>query len=534
MSAVLARDGRKGRPVSAAFALNLSRNLVMGLQRAGLIAFAAALLLWPAVVNGRPALFPDTALYFSEAEYLMEALGVVAPGHGVVPVADPTRLPEAPGAPNVSAGIDGGRSPVWASFLYLLQRAGGVWLVAYVQACAAAFAVYGLYRVAAPRAPLAGYLTVMGGLAVASSLPVFATLMMPDVFAGVAAVCALTALVYWDRLGLVKRIALLALLVFSIMAHGSNAFVAAIFAVLGGALLAFSGVGVAQALKRSALVLLAAFIAVGGMRLAYQPMQARAGEVIGSPPFLSARVLADGPARAYLRRACDRGQVFALCRFARQPLANSDEILWSRMPGRAVFTLSDVATTHQLEREDLRFALSALLADPLGQAAASLRNAAEQLVLADVSDSFDDQRTFVTDGYWRRTSLPKIMPDAAACTVRGRCAPRVPSIAVSVLVDAVLAVSILFVGWRLAGSDMRASWRSVWERRSEDDDRARMIRLALLALGLLLANAAVCGVLSGPFPRYQARMAWIAPMVAGLMVARLGTAVSCRRRNRKY
>jgi putative flippase GtrA len=47
----------------------------------------------------------------------------------------------------------------------------------------------------------------------------------------------------------------------------------------------------------------------------------------------------------------------------------------------------------------------------------------------------------------------------------------------------------------------------------------------MTAVGLLLAgyviNAAVCGVLSGPFPRYQARVAWIIPLAAAVVAQRL-------------
>ena len=49
--------------------------------------------------------------------------------------------------------------------------------------------------------------------------------------------------------------------------------------------------------------------------------------------------------------------------------------------------------------------------------------------------------------------------------------------------------------------------------------RTRLTVLALLFGVALIFNAAVTGALSGPFPRYQARLAWLAPLVAGLMLA---------------
>ena len=43
--------------------------------------------------------------------------------------------------------------------------------------------------------------------------------------------------------------------------------------------------------------------------------------------------------------------------------------------------------------------------------------------------------------------------------------------------------------------------------------------LMTLSLGLVLANAVICGVLSGPYPRYQARVEWIIPLGALLLLA---------------
>jgi hypothetical protein len=506
------------------------RRLAAWLRPVGMIALAAALLLWPAVLNGRPAVFTDTALYVSEAEYLMQALGVVAPGHGLLPADDPTRLPDRPGAPNLSADIDGGRSPVWGAFFYLLQRGGGLWLVAYVQALAAAAAVYALYRAAAPARRRAGYLALMAGLAVLTSLPVFATLAMPDLFAGVAAVCLLTLMAYWDRLRGRARVGVSGLLTLSLMAHGSDPLLATGMAVAGATLLVLTRLRLFEAVVRAGVVLLAVGLAMVGTRLVYAPIQARAGEAIRSPPFLSARVLADGPGRAVLRRVCGQtspaaqAMPFALCRFAQLPLNNSDDILWSHRAAKGVFSRTDPATRHRLAHEDLRFALTVAEHDPLDQAGASLRNAAEQLVEQGVGDSFASQRVFVVDGFWRRTSLPRIVPDAAACLPRGACAPRLPPLALSVVDDAAMVLALLFVAWRLSRSDLRAAWK----RGEVEDDRRRTIRLVLLAVLALLINAGICGALSGPFDRYQARLAWIVPMAAGLLLVRFGPAVACR------
>ena len=45
-------------------------------------------------------------------------------------------------------------------------------------------------------------------------------------------------------------------------------------------------------------------------------------------------------------------------------------------------------------------------------------------------------------------------------------------------------------------------------------------RLVLFALAALLLNAAICGALSGPYPRYQARVVWLLPLLATALALR--------------
>ena len=61
------------------------------------------------------------------------------------------------------------------------------------------------------------------------------------------------------------------------------------------------------------------------------------------------------------------------------------------------------------------------------------------------------------------------------------------------------------------------------------DDRKRLVCAFILVTVLLLVNAAVCGALSAPVPRYQARLIWLVPAVAmlgGLVLGRRQTETS--------
>jgi putative flippase GtrA len=72
------------------------------------------------------------------------------------------------------------------------------------------------------------------------------------------------------------------------------------------------------------------------------------------------------------------------------------------------------------------------------------------------------------------------------------------------------------IGWRLGLSEFRRippELAPAWS-----DDRARLLTVLILLLGAVVINAFVCGALSGPFGRYQARITWLITAGASLSV----------------
>ncbi len=497
-------------------------SVLRGVRGWGLAALGAAMLMWVAVVDGRPAVFSDTALYYDQAEYLFEALHLVAPGQAIEPPDDPAALPSHRGAPNTSAEIDGARSPLYGAPAYLLQRLGTLWLVAFVQAWAAAGAVYLLYRVAAPAAPRWGYLALMTGLAALTPLPFFASWIMPDLFAGVAGCGLILLLVYPDRLGRGRLVGSALLTGFGLAVHRSNLLDAAAVIAAAAALLRLGGLPLAKVGGRVAMVGAITLATVLASALVYLPIQAKAGQRIGTPPFLSARVLADGPGLAYLRRTCTGPATpFALCGFRDRPMRTSDQVLWSNRRRTAVFLAANAPTRMRMEREDVRFALAETLADPWDEARVSAWDAVQQFAMAYVDDPRKAQGFYVSDSFWRTTVLRRILPGAAACPHSNSCRPHIGKTVSWVLEGVGLGVSVLVLGWRLSAPDIRVVLRgragSNWR-----DERVRLLTALGLTGVLLTANAVACGVLSGPFPRYQARLIWMLPLMAGLVAAGLG------------
>ncbi len=490
------------------------------LRRGLMVALGALMLMWSAFLNGRPAVFFDTAFYYSQAQYMAEALHLVPEDPALGD--DLTSLPDEPGAPNVSATLDGARSPIYGLFVFGLVKIGTLWLAAAGQAAIVAYVMYVLYRAAARRAGDKMFLVWMAGLCSLTGLPFFTTYIMPDIFGGVAAAGALALLIYWDRVSVANRIGLALVLVFAMAAHKANLLTTVGVTAAACALLGVLGSGLRTVWARGATIAGAAVVALVLGALAFIPIDQRAGEKVHNPPFLMARIVADGPGYRYLQYACTHGKAYALCQFADQPDVDSDSILWSPDDGIGMFGVSDYPTRLQIEREEIPFVLGALAYDPLGALTAALRNTALQLTMIHVRSPLADPAIFMRDDYWLQTSLPHLIPASNECKQWGRCASRIEPLALFILHDIVTAAALAATIWLLAFIFRRPGVRAGLRQGLKagalqaGGETTRIVNLILFGLLMLVVNAAVCGILSAPVSRYQARMIWLLPAVTGL------------------
>jgi hypothetical protein len=227
------------------------------------------------------------------------------------------------------------------------------------------------------------------------------------------------------------------------------------------------------------------------------------GAPLMRPPFLSARLLADGPGRLWLREACGARDVYVLCRFKALPLDSVNAILWSDDPRQGVFEPSDYETRVALVKEEPRFVVATLRAYPVATALAATRNTLDALTKVSIADTQDDPDGLVDP---RTPLFRRLIPDSAACGPGSRaCAPRLPMGAANLAILAGLVASVLYGAWRLTG------------RRLAARPLPRPLAGALIAvIAILIVNAAACGALVGPWARYEMRLAWVLPALAVL------------------
>lgn len=429
-------------------------------------------LLWPVALNWHPYLFWDTYGYFLQgkayAALLLGALGLAA--------APPEAADGLIGAAGRMLAQDASiRSPTFSLLLYGLAATGGFWLVAALNALAAMLtleiALTRLFRLTATRR-----LLVLLILLPVSTLPWFASFLMPDLLAGLLILAAATLVFAARALRRWERAYLIGLMVLAASAHGSHLLLGLGLVVLAW-LLAERGHKVGGALRLILPLLLAVLVllACGWVGFGSLSPTPRA------PPFLLARSWEDGPVRAYLETRCGH-EAWALCSRLQTLPSSAQELLWARE--HSYWTM-DEATRAAVRSQELAVLVRAVAAYPLLQLEAALRNAGHQLARFGLSDLVLGRGAAVTAEDYTFVYLP------ASPAARHGLWP------FTVAVYGVTAVSIVtLAGWS-------------WHQR-----RHRLMPVLLFVFSGLVLNAILCGALSGPHDRYQARVIWLVPLMA--------------------
>ena len=516
--------------------------------RRGLAVLMAAMVMtWAALANGGPFFTPDTEAY------------VRGPDVAVVKLfgerfSTPWARMQPPGAAAVAAKpgakpqhsyddkeVLAGRSIYYGALAYLGQLAGGFWLTVFVQGLAVAWLTDILLR-AAGRRSLSDYAAAMAVLAFATSAPFFVADLMPDIWAGVAIGSLALLFAFPKRLRWPDRIVLGAMTVFAAMAHNSHVLIIAGMLAAGvGAGLILGGAGRTSRLRSLPWPMIGAggvaiAAAVTGTMLFSAMVKHSVGAPPITPPFLTARVIADGPGRLYVREHC-KDHPFTVCAFAdRLGATDTDGFLWDVDPNTGVFAVATPEQRRALATEQTHFAIASTLAHPWMQAQASARNVALQLVQTDLDD-FDYKPNVLAE---LKADLPaghRARMERSLAARRGWPIAElwgeqaaVLWLAVGMIACAALqhgaiplrpSPSGLSRGPGSAASKASETrqrpargWLGPGEKPEDDGREAGNVRFALMAVVGVLANTLACGVLSDLYGRYQARAIWVLPMAA--------------------
>ena len=442
------------------------------------------LLLWPLLVFGRPAYFPDSLSYYKGGQaaiaFVHSKVSPPSAGAGA-------GKPQSRELPREVQEARGARSIAY-SILTFIFAAPGVTLAGLALLQAALLAT-----ILSLTWPILGFTSRVQATAfsavIAFGTPAawYACFAMPDILAGVA-ILALALLVgAHRRMAASAKIWCGLVAALSLASHPSHL---AIGLILAG--LAFGAAAWAWLRTRSAAVfrgsiycasavLLGVLIVLGSGYIGFH-------EVSLAPkryPLTLARSIEDGPARWYLERSCTVKH-YEICKIYNNRIpARSFDLLWGPQG------LSRIGTPQQIERirlEEPEILLAAARAYPSQQAAAAVGGTVTQILQFGLGEaSFANRIVHASNGELQFEAVGE--PHAWIRRWLDRA-----SLSLVVL-------SVLILIGRL-------------RRRSEN-----LPVISAILIGLA-ANAAVCAIFSASAARYQARVIWLLPICAAASLRR--------------
>ncbi|MDB5314705.1 MAG: hypothetical protein JWO24_549 [Rhodospirillales bacterium] len=426
------------------------------------ILLGAALLGWPAFLNGYPLVFIDTVSYLEHT---------------------------------ILWALPWDKAPAYGPFLHAFHWRATLWLALAAQLALVSWMLWLTQRAALGTARALVHLVLCMVLAALTALPWFAATLMPDVLAGVAALAIFLLGFGAHRLTRIERVAVTFVGVFAVAAHLSHLVIA--LAVV--ALVVLLRRRLAPVLRAVSVPALAILVLLG-VNLADS---GRATLSQNGAIFLLARLQADGPAVETLRARCPAAGWY-LCGFIDRLPMDSDAFLWSpdspvsRDASGAARFMGSVA----LAPEAGAILRATFIERPLAVLRAMLGNTVLQLAQFRVGDTLGNEhlelsaRRMIRDGFAPRElaafdaglQMRGLLPAAAAPFLW-------PHLPVLVLVLVVALVGLV---------------------RGSPEQRG----LVLVALCAVAANSFATGALSAPHDRYGARIIWLLPLAAMLVLPR--------------
>lgn len=458
--------------------------------------------LWPSLFNHQPFFFDDTTTYLKGADAgLFKLTGVasawtptaetVSPAVNLAPASaapvDPTNLHKTDFLENQT--VLAGRSIYYGLLLYIGNLLGGFWLTVVFQAtlylASIGLTLKHLDVFSWPRWALVGVF-----LAAVSPVAFYTSYLMPDLFAGLTILAVANLLIFGARLSFAERGFWFFTLLLGVLFHSSHILLAAGMLVLGALLawlpkLRLSGVGAGMIVA----AIVCGFLGEGLFNFAVTKLT---GAAPIRPPFIMARLIADGPGYEYLKKNCpDAG--FKVCDYLdRLPTPNSDVFLWKHDKIEGVFTPEPIAVKRALSQEQYRFALAVVASDPMSYLRSALQSLGLQLSLFGVPEF---NYTSVQMSRYHQ-QFPPALDASLQKTPAAQGKVPVESMGVVIYVTTMLLL-IVYVYSLLTGRYAELGMST--------------LALSVLIIGGILANAVVCGLLSTPHDRYQARVIWLLP-----------------------
>lgn len=471
----------------------------------GALALLAAFLisLWVLAANGGALFYYDSGSYVERGQQVLSLVGLDMPTLSSGPRTD-LGSPDGPALAGEPETVDGSRSMVYSLLTGLFLWAGALEGMVLFNALLAVGTVWLAVRVTLrdlPGAPAPGLVTLAAtGAAALGSLPFYVAYLMPDILAPVLILVAALLAACAPRMRLWELALATALGVLAVTTHLSHLAMAGLLVPLV-ALTALLRPGPRRWL---APLLMLAVLGMGAgeqkvLRVAADKVEK--AEVVYRP-FLTARLIQDGPGYAYLDEYCPDTAIptcalfDALSRSEDPRRLTATNIAFAVTPDLGSFQLLPGRDRLEVAQAQFDFFLDVLRDRPLATVWAFAENVLYQMVLTSV-----DMTLQTDDIVARNADLPGLVLGGFS---HGRLTEDRAWLGWADPAQALLyALSLAVLAGALASRRLPGS----------------VAAFLIMVLAGIAVNAAVCGGLSQPATRYGARVIWLLPAAAVLASA---------------
>jgi hypothetical protein len=456
------------------FAESMVREFARLAKRPGPVWNGAAVLLgalfmaWPAFYNGFPLLYPDTMTYVDDGRIVAHAIFL-----------------------HQLSDYYGMRSFFYSLVILPLHWNVMLWPVVALQCLLTAYILWLVVRSFQPRQTIPPYFALVLLLSLFTGMSWYASLIMPDILGPLLYLSIYLLVFAKDTLTRTERMSLYVIAWWAVTSHATHLLLAAGMCMILALLLAFARrafrLRVRPVCEVAAIVVLAAAaqLALHGYLYGKPSLN---GE---RPPFLTARIIADGPGRWYLEKHCGELK-WAICDHVHNLPDDPDNFLWA---ANGIYQNASDDENLRLQEEEMPFVLATLRAYPREQISRSAANFWGQLTTFGFAD--------LDASGWVLDQFASVLPRARSSYVVSRQARN------ALPLD--LLASIQFWAVMLSLGVIAVFVPLLWRSHS-----SRIAGLGVVIVSMIVANALVTGTLSMVEDRFECRVIWLAPLLAGM------------------
>ena len=425
---------------------------------------------WPALFNRYPLLYPDSISYLGAGRPVARALFL-----------------------HHFSDYYGMRSLLYSLGILPFHWNVTPWPIVGLHALLAAYVLWLVVRSLLSRQIVSRYLLLVALISLLTSLSWFVSLILPDVLGSLLYLSIFLLVFARETLSRPERLAVALIAGWAAASHLTHLFLAAGICALLALVRLLRSRLLVDRMNAVGGVAMVVIVAAASQLALHAYLYGRPSLKGEGPPFLTARLVADGPGRWYLQQHC--GEVeFALCDSLDKLPDSTDEFLWNPA---GIWASEGEKGEDRIRREEISFALATVRAYPREQLAISAAHFWQQL------SAF---------GLWDLERNDWVMPALGAAMPEGESGYRKSWQAADELpLDFFSAVQY----WTVIASLPLILVLMLLLRHARS---SRPLGLSLVILPALIANAFVTGAFSNVEERYQSRVIWLLPFLAGILL----------------